>query len=226
MYASLPSRRVEPQDRQTYYLCNPYVLLVYYRFLKLSSQILRLIRGASLRQTKLIIRYITFDTLVFWLNLTWIWIHVCCFVSYAIRKIYIWTISKSRDNNFHHDCYKLYIIISWVAICKFMQFNIIVKTIFEYIHKKFRFVHTNTFCEYRKKLRASPRVHLVHFLGGQSPLAPPHTHPPPPTMDKRMSAHPFHFACIMYRSPPLISLVKHRWKIDNHCYPYIWPSHM
>ena len=65
MYASLTSRRVEPQDRQTYYLCNPCVLLVYYRFLKLSSQILRLIRGASLRQTKLIIRYITFDTLVF-----------------------------------------------------------------------------------------------------------------------------------------------------------------
>ena len=45
-----------------------------------------------------------------------------------------------------------------------MQFNIIFKTIFEYIHKKFRFVHTNTFCEYRKKLRASPRVHLVHFI--------------------------------------------------------------
>ena len=44
-----------------------------------------------------------------------------------------------------------------------MQFNIIFKTIFEYIHKKFRFVHTNTFCEYRKKLRASPRVHLVTF---------------------------------------------------------------
>ena len=44
-----------------------------------------------------------------------------------------------------------------------MQFNIIFKTIFEYIHKKFRFVHTctNTFCKYRKKLRASPRVHLV-----------------------------------------------------------------
>ena len=42
-----------------------------------------------------------------------------------------------------------------------MQFNIIFKTIFEYIHKEFRFVHTNTFCEYRKKLRASPRVHLV-----------------------------------------------------------------
>ena len=37
----------------------------------------------------------------------------------------------------------------------------IFKTIFEYIRKKFRFVHTNTFCEYRKKLRASPRVHLV-----------------------------------------------------------------
>ena len=32
-----------------------------------------------------------------------------------------------------------------------MQFNIIFKTIFEYIHKKFRFVHTNTFCKYRKK---------------------------------------------------------------------------
>ena len=42
-----------------------------------------------------------------------------------------------------------------------MQFNIIFKTIFEYIHKKLRFVHTNTFCKYRKKLRASPRVHLV-----------------------------------------------------------------
>ena len=32
---------------------------------------------------------------------------------------------------------------------------------FEYIHKKFCFVHTNTFCKYRKKPRASPRVHLV-----------------------------------------------------------------
>ena len=42
-----------------------------------------------------------------------------------------------------------------------MQFNIFFKTIFEYIHKKFRFVHTNTFCKCRKKLRASPRVHLV-----------------------------------------------------------------
>ena len=42
-----------------------------------------------------------------------------------------------------------------------MQFNIIFKTIFEYIHNKFCFVHTNTFCKYRKKLRASPRVHLV-----------------------------------------------------------------
>ena len=31
-----------------------------------------------------------------------------------------------------------------------MQFNIIFKTIFEYIHKKFRFAHTNTFCKYRK----------------------------------------------------------------------------
>ena len=44
-----------------------------------------------------------------------------------------------------------------------MQFNIIFKTIFEYIHDKFCFVHTctNTFCKYRKKLLASPRVHLV-----------------------------------------------------------------
>ena len=42
-----------------------------------------------------------------------------------------------------------------------MQFNIVFKTIFEYIHKKFRFMHTNTFCKYRKKLLASPRVHLV-----------------------------------------------------------------
>ena len=48
-----------------------------------------------------------------------------------------------------------------------MQFNIIFKTIFEYIHDKFCFVHTctNTFCKYRKKLLASPRVHLViHYL--------------------------------------------------------------
>ena len=26
----------------------------------------------------------------------------------------------------------------------------------------FRFMHTNTFCKYRKKLLASPRVHLVY----------------------------------------------------------------
>ena len=47
-----------------------------------------------------------------------------------------------------------------------MQFNIIFKTIFEYIHKKFCFVHTctNTFCKYRKKLLASPRVHLVLYI--------------------------------------------------------------
>ena len=38
----------------------------------------------------------------------------------------------------------------YIMFCKFMQFNIIFKTIFEYIPKKFRFVHTNTFCEYRK----------------------------------------------------------------------------
>ena len=49
----------------------------------------------------------------------------------------------------------------YIMFCKFMQFNKIFKTIFEYIRKKFRFVHTNTFCEYRKELRASPRVHLV-----------------------------------------------------------------
>ena len=53
-----------------------------------------------------------------------------------------------------------------------MQFNIIFKTIFEYIHKKFRFVHTNTFCEYRKKLRASPRVHLVNKLYYKKHLCP------------------------------------------------------
>ena len=52
----------------------------------------------------------------------------------------------------------------YIMFCKFMQFNKIFKTIFEYIRKKFRFVHTNTFCEYRKKLRASPREHLVIFL--------------------------------------------------------------
>ena len=45
-----------------------------------------------------------------------------------------------------------------------MQFNIIFKTIFEYIHKKFRFVHTNTLCKYRKKLHALPRVHLVIII--------------------------------------------------------------
>ena len=38
----------------------------------------------------------------------------------------------------------------YIMFCKFMQFNKIFKTIFEYIRKKFRFVHTNTFCEYRK----------------------------------------------------------------------------
>ena len=39
----------------------------------------------------------------------------------------------------------------YIVFCKFMQFNTIFKTIFEYIRKKFCFVHTNTFCEYRKK---------------------------------------------------------------------------
>ena len=45
-----------------------------------------------------------------------------------------------------------------------MQFYIIFKTIFEYIHKNFRFMHTITFCKYRKKLLASPRVHLVLYI--------------------------------------------------------------
>ena len=45
-----------------------------------------------------------------------------------------------------------------------MQFNIFFKTLFEYIHKKYRFMHTNTFCKYRKKLLASPRVHLVLYI--------------------------------------------------------------
>ena len=45
-----------------------------------------------------------------------------------------------------------------------MQFNIIFKTTFEYIQKKFRFMHANTFCKYRKKLLASPRVHLVLYI--------------------------------------------------------------
>ena len=38
----------------------------------------------------------------------------------------------------------------YIMFCKFMQFNTIFKTIFEYIRKKFRFVHSNTFCEYRE----------------------------------------------------------------------------
>ena len=37
----------------------------------------------------------------------------------------------------------------YIMFCKFMQFNKNFKTIFEYIRKKFRFVHTITFCEYR-----------------------------------------------------------------------------
>ena len=45
-----------------------------------------------------------------------------------------------------------------------MQFNIFFKTIFGYIHKIFRFMCTNTFCKYRKKLLASPRVHLVLYI--------------------------------------------------------------
>ena len=45
-----------------------------------------------------------------------------------------------------------------------MQFNIIFKTIFEYFHQIFRFMHTNTVCKYRKKLLASPRVHLVLYI--------------------------------------------------------------
>ena len=40
-------------------------------------------------------------------------------------------------------------------------FVIVIVIVIEYIHKIFRFMHTNTFYKYRKKLLASPRVHLV-----------------------------------------------------------------
>ena len=52
----------------------------------------------------------------------------------------------------------------YIMFCKCMQFHKNFKAIFVHIRKKFRFVPTNAFCEYRKKLRASPRVHLVFFL--------------------------------------------------------------
>ena len=52
----------------------------------------------------------------------------------------------------------------YIMFCKFMQFNKIFKTIFEYIRKKFRFVHTNTFCEYRKKNYAH-RLACILFKG-------------------------------------------------------------
>ena len=50
-------------------------------------------------------------------------------------------------------------------MCKFMQFNIIFKTIFEYIHKKFRFVHTctNTFCSTEKTTRIASRASCVIY---------------------------------------------------------------
>ena len=43
-------------------------------------------------------------------------------------------------------------------------FVIVIVIVIEYIHKIFRFMHTNTFCKYRKKLLASPRVHLVLYI--------------------------------------------------------------
>ena len=52
----------------------------------------------------------------------------------------------------------------YIMFSKFMQFNIIFKTIFEYIRKKFRFVHTNTFCEYIKKnMRIASRASCVIY---------------------------------------------------------------
>ena len=93
--------------------------------------------------------------------LTWVWI--CCFVSYAIRKIYIWTISNSRDNNFHYDCYKLYIIISWVAICIFMQFNITFKTMFEYVLKKLVLCIQIRFVSTEKTTRIASRASCVIY---------------------------------------------------------------
>ena len=109
-----------------------------------------------------------------------VWINPFCFIinigmvptSYLSYKIRFWqtfcTSLSSVGIHFQSN-YNVNIMISWVAICKFMRFNIIFKTIFEYIHNKFCFVHTNTFCKYRKKLRASPRVHLVLiFQDGRS----------------------------------------------------------
>ena len=44
-----------------------------------------------------------------------------------------------------------------------MQFNITFKTIFEYILKKISFVHTNTFCKYRKKYAHRLACILIHY---------------------------------------------------------------
>ena len=82
-------------------------------------------------------------------------------LSYKIRFWQTFCTSLSSVEIHFQSNYNVNIMISWVAICKFMQSNIIFKTIFEYIHNKFCFVHTNTFCKYRKKIRASPRVQLV-----------------------------------------------------------------
>ena len=53
----------------------------------------------------------------------------------------------------------------YIIFCKFMQFIKILKTIFEYIRKKFRFVHTNTLCEYRKNY-AHCLACILFYLGG------------------------------------------------------------
>ena len=56
-----------------------------------------------------------------------------------------------------------------------MQFNIIFKTIFEYIHQKFRFMHTNTFCKYRKNYshRLACILLLLQLNVGQRVVLPP-----------------------------------------------------
>ena len=58
----------------------------------------------------------------------------------------------------------------YIMFCQFMQCNKIFKTIFEYIRKKFRFVHTNTFCEYRKNY-ADRLACILLAYGSQLPTA-------------------------------------------------------
>ena len=80
----------------------------------------------------------------------------------------------------------------YIMFCQFMQFNKIFKTIFEYIRKKFRFVHTHTFCEYRKNY--AHRLACILFqdviimclsqgnsCSNMHTVPPCTTRPPPPT---------------------------------------------